>query len=471
MNGWLRHASTIVGILMLLVAAATPEATTRTHEVSAEVVSIDVTMKTITYRDEQGTEHIAPVTGKALDILKVVETEDRVILVLLDNEKGEHEAVVNIRFRHETGSASPPAYKAPPPTKSAPPPVHQPPQEVNKEKNFARVTVYYATDRKLTGKGRPEQFYGGEPGSEELSYGTLEVSIPRYHIEGEMESPHWWRLEFRPDPQKHVVLLNVSPTSQASFYKGLRKRIAISEQKEALVFIHGYNTTFEDAARRTAQISYDLAKLSGTPPSYAPAPILYSWPSKGEQLAYTVDENNVEWTVPHLKRFLAEVSERSGAETVHLVAHSMGNRALARALDQLAGTNPSASGTHFHQVVLAAPDIDARIFQQLAKSVVSLSDRTTLYASSNDEALAASRRIHGGFDRAGESGTAMIITDGLDTIDASSVKTGFYGHSYYGDSPTVLSDLLAVLQKGLAPGQRHLKRVSHGTGEYWILNP
>ncbi|MDQ5850782.1 MAG: alpha/beta hydrolase, partial [Chloroflexota bacterium] len=46
----------------------------------------------------------------------------------------------------------------------------------------------------------------------------------------------------------------------------------------------------------------------------------------------TADRENAEFTVPHLKEFLAIIAAHSGAKIIHLIAHSMGNQALTGAL-------------------------------------------------------------------------------------------------------------------------------------------
>ena len=71
-----------------------------------------------------------------------------------------------------------------------------------------------------------------------------------------------------------------------------------------------------------------------------------------------MDETNAEWAVPDLKRFLADLGARSGARKIHLIAHSMGNRALTNALRELS-TQADADLSAFQEVILAAPDIDA----------------------------------------------------------------------------------------------------------------
>jgi esterase/lipase superfamily enzyme len=97
-----------------------------------------------------------------------------------------------------------------------------------------------------------------------------------------------------------------------------------SSSKDAFVFVHGYNVSFEDAARRTGQMAFDL--------NFIGAPIFYSWPSNGTVAAYLQDETNVAWSAPHFRTFLALLSERSGAERIHVIAHSMGNRLVCDAI-------------------------------------------------------------------------------------------------------------------------------------------
>ncbi|MHB8901684.1 MAG: alpha/beta hydrolase [Thermoguttaceae bacterium] len=291
--------------------------------------------------------------------------------------------------------------------------------------------------------GGPKLVYG--IGRGRLAMGTCEVSIPRGHQAAELESPSVFRLDFVENPTKHVVLLEVAEMDTDTFFSQLRNRVEQSAARDALVFVHGFNVTFEDAARRTAQLAYDL-KFQG-------APILYSWPSQGGLFQYAVDETNVVWTVPHLQGFLKEVARRSGARSVHLIAHSMGNRALTSALRELS-LEPEVSRPLFHEVVLTAPDIDADIFRRdLAPAILGTARRVTLYASSNDEALILSKQVHG-YPRAGETGEGLVVLPGIETIDVSAVDTSLVGHSYYGDNTTVISDMVDLVRNSKSAQER-----------------
>jgi esterase/lipase superfamily enzyme len=141
------------------------------------------------------------------------------------------------------------------------------------------VRVYYATDRKLVDAKLKDTAYNAEHSVDGgLSFGTIDVSIPRDHRMGQIERPSIRRLEIREDLEKHIVLLSVSPESETQFYNQLADTVASSESKDAFVFIHGYDNSFADAAMRTAQLAYDLG--------FRGAPIMYTWPSKGNLSGY-----------------------------------------------------------------------------------------------------------------------------------------------------------------------------------------
>lgn len=301
--------------------------------------------------------------------------------------------------------------------------------------------------------------YGDERGT--LVYGTCDVSIPASHVTGELERPSLLRLEVREDVAEHVVLHAALQSEEEEFFERLRLRVAEAERPEVFVFVHGYNVTFAGAARRTAQIAHDV--------QFTGAPIFFSWPSQGGLLQYTVDANNVEWAVPHLRQFLLDVTQRSGASAVNLIAHSMGNRALTSALRELQLQLGSETAL-FNQIILAAPDIDAEIFRRdLAPALVRSARHVTLYASSHDQALVASKKVHG-YPRAGDSGAGLVVLPGIETIDVSQLDTSLLGHSYYGSSDPILLDIRQLVHDAL-PASRRPRLVPRAYGDltYWVF--
>jgi esterase/lipase superfamily enzyme len=317
------------------------------------------------------------------------------------------------------------------------------------------VNVFYATDRRRA--SAPEvaiEYDWQQSPTGKLEYGECEVSIPDTHVMGGMESPSLLRFEFRPDPQKHIVLWKTTSIEEEAFYEKVRASVAQSEMKDAFVFIHGYNVSFEDAARRTGQFAYDL--------KFVGAPIFYSWPSNGSFADYIKDENNIIWSTPHFETFLDSLSQRIGAERIHIIAHSMGNRAVCEALRALSyDPNLQLKLTH---LVLAAPDIDAGTFSELAATLQKHSARVTLYESSNDKALMASKKLHGN-PRAGEP---LLVMAGMDTIDASAVDTDFLGHSYWCEEWVVMSDIHSMLDTDQPAARRFgLTPKENAAGEYF----
>jgi len=297
-----------------------------------------------------------------------------------------------------------------------------------------------------------------------LDLGICEVTIPKTHVTGELEAPSILRLEVHEDLARHVALQKTERLADERFYALLRERVQTSSRKELFLFVHGFNVSFEDAARRTAQIPHDL-KFDG-------APVFFSWPAHDKFiLTYPADEKNVDWSAPHLKRFLVEVAKESGASSINLIAHSMGNRALAAALREI-DLELRDQAKLFNQVILAAPDIDADDFRDnIAPAMQRTAQRLTLYASSRDDALLASQLLHRG-PRAGDAGEGLVVVNGVDTIDVTAIDSSPWGHSYYGSSDPVLQDLKLLFAQAALPEQRDWLSPAVRNGlTYWVFQP
>jgi esterase/lipase superfamily enzyme len=318
------------------------------------------------------------------------------------------------------------------------------------------VNTYYGTDRQsgvlkasMTDMQKAANKYGGlRSDPPRLEFGIAEVSIPKNHVEGELDMGPYWR---RNDPAASLLLLKVRSKAVEEWQELLRKDFEQYE-KAALIYVHGYNVDFRDAARRCAQLAYDL-KFSGVP-------MFFSWPSRAVTTAYAVDEATVEWSTPHLVQFLRAAVSSTGAERVYIIAHSMGVRATIKALEMLDRTDP-AFISKIKGVIFAAPDIDADVFAlQILPAFRSLT-QVTLYVSDDDEAIRASRFLHG-YPRAG--GVEKIAaTPNIVTIDATGVDTSFMGHSYYASTRALLADIKEMIS-GVPPDKRAgIAR----SGTYW----
>lgn len=292
--------------------------------------------------------------------------------------------------------------------------------------------------------------------SQTVEMGVCEVTIPESHRTGELESPLLLHMELTQDPNKHIILKSVHRLDPDSFFQDMHQELA-SKGGNLLVFVHGYNVSFEDAARRTAQMAFDL-KFPG-------APVFYSWPSQANWYGYRHDTENIKNSVDQIKSFLIDVAAKSNATSINLVAHSMGNVGLTSALLKM------NDNTKFNQIVLAAPDIDAEVFKhEIAPKIVPKGKRVTLYTSKTDLALIASKYFNRGA-RAGDSGSELVLVPGVQTIDATAVDSSLLGHSYYGSNVNVLYDLGQLLSGKPIEARDYLRANSDATKPYWYFSP
>ena len=327
------------------------------------------------------------------------------------------------------------------------------------------VPVFFATDRVVEEDSRPpiKGFRNGR-GREKLSLGIAEVSIPPCHRIGRLERPVMWKFQFTENIEKHVVITACEIKELASWKSIATDRIKNSGNKSALVYIHGYNTSFDDAIRRAAQIGLDL-QFDGLVTAY-------SWGSEATLDGYFADEESIKLTSPLLLEFLKIVRSELGADTVHVIAHSMGNRALVDALSTL--HSDGTVGMFLNEVIMAAPDIDADIFKAAVVGLKGKARRYTLYGSEKDEALMASKQLRKSYPRAGDGGNNVLVVNGIETIDASAVGGDLLGlgHAYFSSKRTLLSDLSYIIRKSAPPSDRHgLKAVMNGALTYWQFVP
>ncbi len=315
------------------------------------------------------------------------------------------------------------------------------------------VQLYYGTNRTLlTATTTPQTNH----------YGQCEVSIPRRHQFGELERPSFWRLEFRESEAKHVVLKSVKPLDADVCLGQLREDLNSKEESALFVFVHGYNVEFAEAAQRTAQMAFDL--------QFRGVPMFYSWPSRGTLGGYSDDLLSADASAGPLAEFLTRLATETGARKIHLVAHSMGNRALVGALARI-GQTPETP-VKFNQVVFAAPDLDAAQFaNDLAPRIRPVVERVTIYESGSDLALWASR-LWNQTVRLGQPGPywPQIRTyDWIDVIDATSVGFEWFnlGHSAYGGG--LLADVRRVLD-GRPIGET-VPGPGPGSGRWTVTRP
>lgn len=312
---------------------------------------------------------------------------------------------------------------------------------------FHAVDVYYATDRARTGASHPARFYGSDRG-DRLELGVATVTIPDTHVAGKIEQPSIWRLEFRASESKHILLKSVEPLDPETYFGRLQNEFAEEPGRDLLLYIHGYNHSFEYASQRAAQLVHDMG--NGT------VPVLFSWPSRDSTVGYNADAAVVRLSGRRLAHFIEDLVLRSGASSINVVAHSMGNQALTDALEILALKRDARPGDApiLDQVMFAAPDVDAELFAAMARTFRPLARRMTLYASSNDWALVSSQKLHGSAPRAGLGGDILLVSNSFDSIDMSSLGDDMLAHNYFSNDSSALVDMMTLFWQDVPPQNR-----------------
>lgn len=307
------------------------------------------------------------------------------------------------------------------------------------------IDGFYATTRNLEGESPKGPSFGDE--FADVSYGSLRVTLPRSRAPGQIPRPRWWKLERRERQDRHVVMEHVASLPAGNFFRQVAERALSGSDEgspEILLYIHGYNESFESAAWTLGQLAFDL-KFPG-------AAVLFSWPSKNSLLAYTYDLNNANRSRPALEKLIVDLHELTTVATIHIVAHSMGNHLLAEVLDRLSSNHRQVTQALGH-IVFAAPDVDRVVFRHIMQRIVGHARRYTLYASSRDRALSASRLANGD-SRAGDTRDGLVIMPGLDSIDASLAGLDFLRHSYIVNDRRLLNDLHELIRLNIPPDER-----------------
>jgi esterase/lipase superfamily enzyme len=331
----------------------------------------------------------------------------------------------------------------------------------NSQPDSSLYAVWFGTNRKPSiGKGEPLGF-SNSIDSGPVHYGRCTVNVPRGHRFGSVGTPlwkSWWQLGKRDEP---LTIRQIdSFGSDEAFSLELRRALSVEDaENRALVYLHGYNTTFEQAAIRAAQIGFDL-KVDG-------AMAFFSWPSHADVDAYPADTQRAGASEASFIEFLRVLKERSGVERVDLLVHSMGNQVFARSVQQILYASEKVEELSLGTVILAAPDIDVHLFRQIAPLYGRAASKTTMYVSSKDLPLRVSEWLHRA-PRAGFSPPVTVV-EGVDTIEVADIDFSLFGHGYYGEAEAVLYDMRELLSDAMDPSSR-LRLTEAVTSEgqrYW----
>jgi esterase/lipase superfamily enzyme len=267
------------------------------------------------------------------------------------------------------------------------------------------------------------------------SYGTAVVSVPPDHKVGVVEYPG------KSADAKAAFGITQAATSQnpAAFDHIVAERVAARPlgNRRAVVFVHGYNNTFSEALYMNAQIVHDYQSPD--------IPVLFSWPSAGENLSYLQDRESVMLSRSALEALLDRLSA-SGIESFTIVGHSIGSQLVMEALRQHAIRNGGKQWPKLAGVVLVSPDIDVEMFEQQRSDMGGLPQPFIVVGSGKDRLLPISGVINGNSLRLGLVEDTAVLASGDATVVSASFATEILSVNH---TTAFASPAMIALLKGL----------------------
>lgn len=340
------------------------------------------------------------------------------------------------------------------------------------------VRVWYGTNRKLeTGDAilasdTADVIEGTGENGETLRLGRADVWLPKLIEDGGSrergETPHV-QGQAPDDAEKlseYVFLTRITTSGRETFTATLQDAVYYEGSDAILLFVHGFNVKFDDALVRAAQLSNDLSRNE----TYdVGIPVLYSWPSAGEVSIeeYRGDRDRSINSAPYLEEFLDLITEDLDVSRINIIAHSMGNRVLTKALEDYARdylVRHDRDDLEF-RILLVAADVERDVFAAANGVFDNLDANVTIYTSDTDRALYASNILNQA-KRLGETDTDKPYirnAQNYQTIDATAVTTQLFGtgHNYYSDNPTILWDMMCTIGE-TQPQDRALEIARYG---------
>ncbi|MBI1205060.1 MAG: alpha/beta fold hydrolase [Rhodopseudomonas sp.] len=313
------------------------------------------------------------------------------------------------------------------------------PALINRE--VRAVDLLFASNRVSDTTSAKLDLTGGR--GDKLTFGAAQVHVPHDHKIGKLELPlkaNWLKLRWSDeatDPQRHFIVEQIGFFDRDRFVE-LAKA---NPRRTAVVFVHGFNTSFREGLLRLAQIVWDLQFLG--------VPVLFSWPSQGGFLSYVYDFNSALGARDSFQELIDILRSQAGIAELHVIAHSMGNLVVLDALSGLV----SAGQPTIAELIMAAPDVDIDLFQGLIKKVGQIVRGMTLYASANDWAMKVSRDLSKK-PRAGDVfETGPVVAQKLDSIDVSAIGNEMFGlnHNTFASNRSLVDDIGRLIAKGDRP--------------------
>jgi esterase/lipase superfamily enzyme len=223
----------------------------------------------------------------------------------------------------------------------------------------------------------------------------------------------------------------------------------LDARREGLLFIHGFDESFERAAFRNAQFVYDGC-LQITP-------ILFSWPSRDTFPGYLYDRDSVIFSRDSLAKLIKAAANRNVFARFDVFAHSMGNWAVLEAIRNIYGPSDSTVSHKpmIDNLILASPDIDIDVFRQDLPAAKRAARSVTLFTSRRDFLLGFSQTVAFGDPRVGNASLDTLAVHGITAgsnlrivamDERASGDCGAFEHRCSETNPVVMAQIRLILQ-------------------------
>ncbi len=329
--------------------------------------------------------------------------------------------------------------------------------------NYVYQEVFYLTTREDTGRERPADRFNGQRG--ETARGVAMVAIDPSPVLSEFAVAQPNHILHQDKLLQRRALQQLRDFPEGAFIDAIEAYSEAGKSShDVLLFIHGYRRSFESTVENAAQLRYQLA--------FTGPVITFSWPATDSVSGYLANVQNLDWSQPVLENLIQTLVDRLPEMRLHIIAHSLGNRALMKLLTDLLDRGEEAEHYPFGHLVFIAPDVDREVFMRdIAPDLERLPFPKTLYVSAEDFPLMASGTVFQ-YPRLGDSRGQPPIVDGMETIDVSDAINLFNGHGYYEADRATIEDLYFLIRENLPAAQRpRLIRVDTEAGPYWRLQP
>jgi esterase/lipase superfamily enzyme len=232
------------------------------------------------------------------------------------------------------------------------------------------------------------------------------------------------------DPQtQFLVARSENYPDDRDFRADLRQALA-RNNNEAIVFVHGFNTTFAEGLYRLAQLGADF-DLPGVL-------VHYAWPSRGHVMGYAYDRDSALFARDGFQDLLVEL-RKAGARRILIVGHSMGAALSMETMRQIVISGDTETLSRVSGVVLISPDLDVDVFRAQAHKIGDLPQPFIIFTSQRDKALLLAARLSGEPSRLGNLEDVSRVADlRVTLVDVGAFNTR-EGHFNVGNSPALIA--------------------------------